>query len=149
MMMVKGTCQMIKTTPRCLPEPVWAKIGCTCPVGLSSCARVPLITTIFTLFYAYNHRKPSVHQGVQRIISPLLCVWKARGGWGRSLIPFMRPIRSEKNFLLTKNTFRQGRRLHRCVGQWLFYCFPNRRSKSCGGFGSWIPCVVTCIEHPA
>ena len=68
---------------------------------LFSCARTPLHPVFVSISHC-NHRKPSIYQGVQRIISPLLPDFERRGGWGCYHAPAQRPIPTKKNFILMK-----------------------------------------------
>ena len=80
--MVDWTCQNTKQALRVLPEPLNAKIGCTCPVGFALPACVHPLLRRFVPDLILNRSNPTVYQGVQRIISPLSR--SRRGGGGAS-----------------------------------------------------------------
>ena len=81
--MVDKTCQIIKRASRVLPEPLRAKIGCTCPVSFALPACVRPLLRRFVPNLILNRSNPSIHQGVQRINSPLFGYRWGGGGASR------------------------------------------------------------------
>ena len=84
---------MTKAAPRCLYGSVIDKIGCTHIVMVLCRVRVRVKTGQNMLLMYAKRWKPSVYQGAQGIISPLLRL--NRGGGGR-----------EGLFFVSKNRFR-------------------------------------------